>query len=231
MIYVTGDMHGDISRFRDKVFRKLKKDDYLIVCGDFGFLWDGSKKEQKQLRWIGKRKYHVLFVEGVHDNLEMLFQYPATQWNGGTVREISGKLRHLCRGSIFRLEGSSIFVFGGGESSDHDSRAMGSTWWREELPTFEELQQAREALAKHNNTVDYIITHQCSRAMKQFLSMYEDEANVLDTFLDEVRERCSYKRWFFGSYHMNKTIPPREIALFNAVTPIQETRLAREKNS
>ena len=42
MIYVTGDMHGQISRFDDPALRRLKEKDTLLVCGDFGFLWDGS---------------------------------------------------------------------------------------------------------------------------------------------------------------------------------------------
>ena len=38
MIYITGDIHGDLSRFKDKRIKKLKKGDTLIVCGDFGFM-------------------------------------------------------------------------------------------------------------------------------------------------------------------------------------------------
>ncbi len=44
MIYVTGDMHGDESRLYDSQWRKLKSGDVLIVCGDFGYLWNGGKK-------------------------------------------------------------------------------------------------------------------------------------------------------------------------------------------
>lgn len=222
MIYVTGDLHGDVSRFQAKAIKKLKKNDYLIVCGDFGFLWDGSKKEQKTLKWIGKRPYHVLFVEGTHDNLDLLQQYPVVGWNGGMVREISGKLKYLCRGQIFRLEDSTIFTFGGGESKDLDERH--GAWWSSELPTLEEVRAARETLAGNGNQVDYIITHQCSRKIKKFLTMNDNEVNVLDTFFDEVRETCRYKRWFFGSYHINKPIPPRELALFDAVNPIQSAQ-------
>ena len=43
MILVTGDMHGEWERFGDKALKKLKKGDTLIVCGDFGFVWDNSK--------------------------------------------------------------------------------------------------------------------------------------------------------------------------------------------
>ena len=47
MVYVTGDLHGEYSRFRKTGIKKLKKGDTLIVCGDFGFVWDGSRREQK----------------------------------------------------------------------------------------------------------------------------------------------------------------------------------------
>ena len=46
MVYVTGDMHGDESRLYDAQWRKLKAGDILIVCGDFGYLWDGGKREK-----------------------------------------------------------------------------------------------------------------------------------------------------------------------------------------
>jgi hypothetical protein len=43
---------------------------------------------------------------------------------------------------------------------------------------------------------------------------------VLDLFFDELRERCRYTRWFFASYHMNKIIPPREMAVYDTVEPV-----------
>ena len=46
MIYVTGDTHGELADFQQKEFKKLKKGDYLLVCGDFGFFWNGDKSEQ-----------------------------------------------------------------------------------------------------------------------------------------------------------------------------------------
>ena len=43
MIYVTGDTHGEITRFstrrcKTRNFRLTEKD-YLIICGDFGGVW------------------------------------------------------------------------------------------------------------------------------------------------------------------------------------------------
>ena len=47
MILITGDTHGDLSRFKKKELKKLRKNDTLIICGDFGFVWNGSKTEQR----------------------------------------------------------------------------------------------------------------------------------------------------------------------------------------
>lgn len=50
MIYVTGDTHAniDINKLSTKKFpqqKTLTKKDYVIVCGDFGLVWDASSRE------------------------------------------------------------------------------------------------------------------------------------------------------------------------------------------
>ena len=41
-------MHGDIERLFEKDFRKLRRGEILIVCGDFGYIFDNSKKEKPE---------------------------------------------------------------------------------------------------------------------------------------------------------------------------------------
>ena len=43
-IYITGDTHADFERFGAQHFED--KECYVIVCGDFGGVWDGSKSEK-----------------------------------------------------------------------------------------------------------------------------------------------------------------------------------------
>ena len=64
MVYLTGDTHGDIDRFKHGKLRWLGKRDTVVVLGDFGFVWDGSKEEQKKLDWLRKRPYILLFLDG-----------------------------------------------------------------------------------------------------------------------------------------------------------------------
>ena len=54
MILMTGDVHGDITRFSHKRLRELKKGDTLIVCGDLGLIWDGSDREKRVLKKLKK---------------------------------------------------------------------------------------------------------------------------------------------------------------------------------
>ena len=49
MVYLTGDTHGDIDRFRHGRLRWLSRRDTVVVLGDFGFVWDGSKGEKAGL--------------------------------------------------------------------------------------------------------------------------------------------------------------------------------------
>jgi len=217
LIYITGDLHGDLSRLKSREVRRLKKGDTLIVCGDFGFVWDDSPREKKILKWIGKRRYNLLFVEGGHDKVALLSAYPAVEWQGGKTREISGRLRLLCRGEVFEIEGKKIFAFGGGGYEDDASLAINEDGG--DLPSPQEIENGRQNLARAGYSVDYIVTHRPSRKIAQFLMMGHNSANVLDAFLDEVREKCAYTRWFFGCIHKNKPVPPGEMALFTAVVP------------
>ena len=62
MVFVTGDTHGDPNRLSKNGLKNLKAGDTLIVCGDFGFIWDKSKNEQKILKALSKREYNICFI-------------------------------------------------------------------------------------------------------------------------------------------------------------------------
>ena len=57
MVYITGDTHGDISWFKNPKLKKLGEKDILIICGDFGFLWNpNSETEKKNLEILKSKK-------------------------------------------------------------------------------------------------------------------------------------------------------------------------------
>ncbi len=185
MVYVTGDMHGDFERFKLPAMKKLKKGDTLIICGDFGFLWDGSK-----------------------------------EWNGGKVHHIIGSVYHLMRGQIFNIDGLRIFTMGGGESPDVDIRIANDTWYAEESPSQQELIEGAENMATYNNIVDIVITHEPSAKVKEFLQMQFTEKSrvtLLNTYFEELAGAVDYRKWYFGSLHMDKHISATQVAVFTNV--------------
>ena len=173
MVYVTGDMHGEHDRITSSRIKHRKKNDTLIVLGDFGFVWDGSEKEKKFLEYLGKRRYNVCFIDGTHENFDLLYQYPETIWNGGRVRRISGRCFYMCRGQVFEIEGKRIFTFGGGESADRDLRLDQEhvSWWRQELPTSAELEEGAHNVDELGCEVDIVLTHEPPSRIKSSLYM------------------------------------------------------------
>ncbi len=228
MICVTGDMHGDYSRFKDSKIRKLKKGDFLIVCGDFGFVWDGSKREKRILKKIGRKRFYTLFVEGCHENYDLLDEYPEEEFCGGTVSVISGRLMRVKRGSLLDLQGNKFFAFGGGQTKEIDIRRESKTWWEQELPTPEEVKHGVKVLTDCGKEVDYIITHEPPASMKEFLGFEVRQISHMHTFFDAVKNDCKFKMWFFGKAHKNKVIPPRYRCLFDEVVQI-ESKLPEKK--
>ena len=54
MVFITGDTHGDFSRFSPDRFPEMKtmtKADTVIICGDFGGIFADTPVEARWLDW------------------------------------------------------------------------------------------------------------------------------------------------------------------------------------
>lgn len=224
MIFVTGDTHGELDRLSSSALKFLKEGDTLIICGDFGFIWDDSKKEQKIIRQLGKRKYNICFIDGTHENFELLNNYEVSAWKGGKVHKIYDNLYHLMRGQVYTIEGKKIFTMGGGESPDIDIRTEENSWSKDEIPTQEELLEGAQNLEKYDYKVDYIITHEPPTKIKGFLQLNDyDNLSVtaLNAYFEELSHSCNFERWFFGSLHIDKFISSTHTSVFKKIINIE----------
>jgi len=222
MIYVTGDTHGEINRIRD-IFSKSEiswtQDDYLIICGDFGYI--GHESALDELDDLDPK---ILFIDGNHENYDLLSSYPIEKWNGGKVHRIRKSVIHLMRSQVFCIDNKCIFSMGGGYSVDKHLRQEGISWWSQEMPTKEEYDEAIVNLKRHDNSVDYIITHTAPLESITKLNMGSAEQitahlkeQPLNTFLDYVRDLIDYKHWYFGHFHRDICIWRHQTALYNNV--------------
>lgn len=223
MLYVTGDTHGNLERFKEKSLKKLKKNDTLLICGDFGFIWDNSRLEKNNLKKLSDLKYTIAFVDGCHENFDLLYSYPVETWNGGKVHVISDNIVHLMRGQIYNIDGLKVFAFGGGHSEDIEIRKETNTWYPQEEPSPEEVLDGVNNLIACDYKVDYIITHEPPSSIKMCLDIDVFHRLEFDAFFEQIKDNCTFKHWFFGKCHENKFIPVRFSALFDEVVKLDNT--------
>lgn len=226
-IFVTGDTHRDdllsIKDLCDK-HPELTKNDYVIIAGDFGGVW-AKKTLERDLQQFSDLPVTVLFVDGNHENFDLIESYPVEIWNGGKVHKIKPDVIHLMRGQVFEIAGKTIFTFGGATSIDRGYRVKGISWWEQELPTYEELDEGIANLKRYDNKVDYIITHSCGQRALTYPQIRQiagakimcPESHLLSNFEDIV----SFKHWYFGHFHIDARLSYRFTVIYNNVIELE----------
>ena len=225
MIYITGDTHIpiDIHKLSTRRWPKqnnLTKDDYLIVCGDFGLIWNYLEtglsvpanpddrhwvpEELFWYKWLNEKPFTTLWIDGNHENFDRLKTYPVTEWHGGKVQKISDSIIHLMRGQVYEIDGSTFFTLGGARSIDRgpatgtEKRDSHIIWWPEEQPSVGEYDEALSNLEVHGNKVDYIITHE---APPSILLQKGYQLSELANFLWQLNDTVEFERWYCGQLH------------------------------
>lgn len=216
MIYITGDTHGERAHFLNfRVDPNWTAEDYLIVCGDWGFLSRDNDDEHQFLDELEKQPWTFCFVDGNHENFPAIFRYPEEAWNGGRIHRIRRNVIHLMRGQVFTIEGKTFFTFGGAYSIDRKSRILNRSFWEEELPDPEEYREGAHNLELHNNQVDVILTHTAPREMIRRMGFTPDPHEMeLSGFLEYVMYQVKHRHWYCGHWHMDRDITDKFTVLW-----------------
>lgn len=264
MIFVTGDIHADPSRFSTDSFpeqKEMSKNDYVIICGDFGLVWDKiqSKHEKHQIDWLSQKSFTTLFVDGNHENFDRLYTFPEETRYGGKVHRISDSIFHLERGEIFDLNGISVFAFGGARS--HDIRGLatdeelekdytagilrksdpnyigkksllhrydyavpyreeGKSWWKQEMPTEDEMRHGMKTLEKHGKKVDFIVSHDGPASDIAVLGGGKLKQDPLTKYFEEIKQSADYSCWFFGHHHETRRLSEKDFVVYEQIIRI-----------
>lgn len=234
--------------YEQKEFNGNKEDNIVIVLGDFGLVWNcnGENNNEKWwLDWLEEKPFTVCFIDGNHENFDRLYKYPVEKWHGGKVHKIRDNVIHLMRGQVFEIEDKKFFTFGGASSHDIKDgileiddpdfkqkrkkldknpyalyRVNHVSWWKEELPSKEEMQEGIYNLEKHDWKVDYILTHSPSASVIALLGQGLYEQDILTKYLEDIRCETEYKRHFAGHMHVNRAINEKDILLYEQIIRI-----------
>ena len=226
MIYVTGDVHGsiDFEKLYSLLDYDVTYDDTLVILGDAGICWsEHNDPIVKEL--YSKIPITVIFVDGNHENFDILNSYPIVNYNGAKMHQISKHIYHVLRGEIMELEGYSFLCIGGACSTDKMLRKEGVSWWKDEEITQKDVDNALKNLKKHDFKVDCIFSH-CidSFTLDKFTSYKSDVSTDMLNFVDE---QVSYRYWFFGHYHDDRLIGSNKYCFYESLiilNPILEKK-------
>ena len=221
MIFITGDTHGDIdfNKLLPLKEKNLSYDDYLIICGDAGICW--SKEDLPRfLKLYNSLGCTVLYIDGNHENFEMLNKMPVVEFGGALTHKIDEHIFHILRGEILTLEGKTFLCLGGARSTDKAYRTPYVSWWPEEMITEEDIKNAEKNLAKFNNKVDYVLTH-CVETFTACSCLLKGRDACTDAlcFIDMVAE---YKHWYFGHYHFDRKIDKKRTCLYQDIVTLDD---------
>ncbi len=213
-IYIFGDTHG-VAEI-EKIFlphSHYKKGDFIIICGDFGVLWNDKidAQESTLIRALQTLPCTILFIDGNHENFNRLAKLPKRERFGGIVGEyIKDKCYHLRRGEIYRIAGKNIFTMGGAKSVDCAYRKRNVSWWAGENITAPQVKCALRNLAHFKDKIDIVITHTCPSSFLPHIDKHlaldfrvEDSNSVwLEVLLQKIALNQSGRiEWFFGHWH------------------------------
>lgn len=196
---------------------------------------ESGNEEKYWLKWLEEKPFTILFVDGNHENFDRLNNdFPVVDLYGGKAHKIRENIYHLMRGYVFTIEGKKFFAFGGASSHDigdgildQDNfksekefkeryrewikarkcfRVNHVSWWKEELPTQDEMDFAEHTLEENNYEVDYVLSHCCPQEIAAFYSNGFYEADILTMWFNKIQQKLKFKYWYFGHYHDDTNI-------------------------
>lgn len=224
MIYLVSDIHGHIRlpRIKDLLQNiSLRKDDYLIILGDAGIVW--SETEHMEVReFYNSLPNTTLFLDGNHENFDLLEQYEEQNFLGGKVQKISDKIYRLMRGYVFSFNITKVFVFGGGFSAKKLDGTSPIPVWDQEMPNESEYERGKANLKQCGNHVDYVFTHVAPTSVAERIGAnLVPQERILNDYFEIIKDTVEYRKWYFGHYHLDKNVG-RFTAVYNRLLTLGE---------
>ena len=216
---ITGDTHGDFSRFKEYPISYNNPDTAVIILGDAGINIDGGKYDyftKKSLSY--DYDFYIYCVRGNHEMRPQDVKYMEKIWdsnvNGYVYYEPEfPKIRYFLDYGAYFFNGLSVFVIGGAYSVDKEFRLQrGLPWFENEELTEDEMDDCmRRLIGRH---FDLVLTHTCPFAWepKDLFLGFIDQSKVskrMEKFLDEVRQEINPDAiWLFAHFHADRIERP-----------------------
>lgn len=215
MIYITGDLHGQL----DNVIyltqkHNTTKEDIVVILGDAGFNYYGDGRDEYMKKRAERLPITFLCIHGNHEMRPgTLENYKLIPFAGGYayIEEAYPSI-FFAKDGLFSVCGQTILVIGGAYSVDKEYRLnRGFGWWADEQPSEEVKSYVEHKLNKAGWKVDYVFTHTCPfqyQPTEVFLP-WIDQSTVdtsTEKWFEEIEGKLKYSKWYCGHFHVDKSV-------------------------
>lgn len=211
---VTGDTHGDMSRFADYEYPRDGTTG-VIILGDAGVNYYMNGRDSSAKKKLQKSGYIFYLVRGNHEQRPELCEGIKYEYD----EEVQGLvgidsefpcIHYLRDGDTYVFGGHSALVIGGAYSVDKWYRLTKGypyQWFEtEQLDLAEREKIFEEVSGKH---FDFVLTHTCPRSYEPtdlFLPMVDQGAvdKSMENWLDDLKIAIDWNVWLFGHFHADR---------------------------
>lgn len=223
--YVSGDTHGNFSRFKQL---KNKGNIAVITLGDNAVNWNLNEEDRDFKKYLQKKFPNITwyFLRGNHDARPTILSDLDEKFDP----EISGDvyfqpdfphINYLKDGGEYTIDGHTVLTIGGAYSVDKWYRLeMGYRWFKDEQLTQEEMDNILKQVS--GKSYDCIMTHTCPYSWMPtdlFLPGLDQLSvdKTMEEWLDIVKEETTWCMWLFGHYHADRLERPYVEQLYTSI--------------
>lgn len=213
---ITGDTHGDMSRFS-----RLSVEDpnatAVIILGDAGCNYYKNKKDDRTKQALLDTNMTFYLVRGNHEDRPenitgMISVYDEEVQGEVFMEEAFPAIKYLKDGGIYVINGHKTLVIGGAYSVDKWYRlGMGYQWFPQEQLTTDEMATIETNIKGQH--FDFVLSHTCPISWEPvdlFLRGI-DQSSVdksMEQWLDSLKDKIDWTVWLFGHYHADRLERP-----------------------
>lgn len=88
------------------------------------------------------------------------------------------------------------------------------------MPNEDEMAEGIRNLKANEWKVDFVITHCAPSSTSALLSHGSYKADAITEYLENIKARVDYKRWYFGHYHRDMAVNAMDIAIYKDIIRI-----------
>lgn len=211
---ITGDCHGDMSRFANYVYPRDGTTG-IIILGDAGVNYYMNNRDTSVKKKLQNSGYQFYLVRGNHearpeDCKGVEWTYDSNVSGIVGIDTYAPTIHYFRDGDIYNINNRRCLVIGGAYSVDKFyrlSRGYPYQWFENEQLDPKEREEIFEKVK--GQEFDFVLTHTCPRAWEPIdLFIAGLNQNNIDkskeNWLDDIKNVIKYKVWLFGHFHADR---------------------------